>query len=222
MSLQTLIDDNRRAIDADPIKAKAVFSVKGDLIGLTEVELTSRQHSVRVDEPPPLGGQDLGANPVEHALIALASCQAITYRFWAAKLEIELDGLEVTAEGDLDVRGFFGFDDSVRAGFTAVRLEIHGAPPRPGERRALSAASPTPSTPTARCSTCSQIRPRSSAGSRWRPDRPPTPDVPCRNARWAIVSRVRLEELQRARFEVGPNIEALPDGMNPLPPAHVR
>jgi uncharacterized OsmC-like protein len=57
-------------------------------------------------------------------LISLASCQAITYRFWAAKLGIELDGLQVTAEGDLDVRGFFGFDDYVRPGFTAVRLEI--------------------------------------------------------------------------------------------------
>ena len=134
MSLQTLIDDNRRAIDAEPIKAKAVFSVKGDLVGLTEVDLTTRQHSVKVDEPPPLGGQDLGANPVEHALIALASCQAITYRFWAAQLGIELDGLEVVAEGDLDVRGFFGFDDSVRPGFTAVRLKVVPSGPESAER----------------------------------------------------------------------------------------
>ena len=134
MSLQTLIDDNRRAIDADPIKAKAVFSVKGDLVGLTEVDLTTRQHSVKVDEPPSLGGQDLGANPVEHALIALASCQAITYRFWAAKLGIELGGLEIEAEGDLDVRGFFGFDESVRPGFTEVRLEITPTGPEAPER----------------------------------------------------------------------------------------
>ena len=28
------------------------------------------------------------------------------------------------AEGDLDVRGFFGFDESVRPGFTAVRLKV--------------------------------------------------------------------------------------------------
>ena len=71
---------------------------------------------------------------VEHALIALASCQAITYRFWAAKLGIELDGLEITAEGHLDVRGFFGFDDGVRAGFTGVRLEITPAGPETAER----------------------------------------------------------------------------------------
>jgi len=134
MSLDTLIEDNRAAIEAEPVKAKAVFSVEGSLVGLTEVDLRSRGHIVKVDEPPTLGGQDLGANPVEHALIALASCQAITYRFWAAKLGIELDGLEVTAAGDLDVRGFFGFDDGVRPGFTSVRLQITPTGPESAER----------------------------------------------------------------------------------------
>jgi uncharacterized OsmC-like protein len=134
MSLQTLIEDNRRAIEAEPVKAKAVFSVKGELVGLTEVDLSTRGHVVKVDEPQSLGGQDLAANPVEYALISLASCQAITYRFWAAKLGIELDGLEVTAEGDLDVRGFFGFDERVRPGFTAVRLEIAPTGPETAER----------------------------------------------------------------------------------------
>jgi putative redox protein len=134
MSLETLIDDNRQVIDAEPVKAKAVFSVHGDLVGLTEVDLQAREHSVKIDEPPSLGGQNLGANPVEHALIALASCQAITYRFWAAKLGIELDGLEISAEGDLDVRGFFGFDDGVRPGFTSVRLEVTPTGPESTER----------------------------------------------------------------------------------------
>ena len=134
MSLETLINENRRAIETEPVKARAVFSVRGDLVGLTEVDLVARHHSVKVDEPDVLGGQDLGANLVEHALIALASCQAITYRFWAAKLGIELEGLEITAEGDLDVRGFFGFDDGVRPGFTGVRLEITPAGPETAAR----------------------------------------------------------------------------------------
>ena len=134
MPLETLIDDNRRAIEAEPIKARVVFSVRGDLVGPTEVDLQARGHVVKVDEPPTLGGEDRAANPVEHALIALASCQAITYRFWAAKLGIALEGLEVSAAGDLDVRGFFGFDDAVRPGFTAVRLEVTPTGPESAER----------------------------------------------------------------------------------------
>jgi uncharacterized OsmC-like protein len=134
MSLKTLIEDNRSAIDANPANAAAMFAVTGRLAGTTEVAVRARGHELTVDEPPVLGGADLGANPVEHALIALASCQAITYRFWAAQLGIELDGLDVVAEGDLDVRGFFGFDDGVRAGFTKVRLKVTPSGPESPER----------------------------------------------------------------------------------------
>lgn len=134
MSLKTLIDDNRSAIEADQANAAAVFAVAGRLVGTTEVAVRARGHEITVDEPPVLGGSDVGANPVEHALIALASCQAITYRFWAAQLGIELEDLEVIAEGDLDVRGFFGFDDGVRPGFTSVRLKVIPSGPEPAER----------------------------------------------------------------------------------------
>jgi uncharacterized OsmC-like protein len=134
MSLTTLIEDNRAAIDADAANAAVTFAASGQLVGTTEVTVRARQHTITVDEPPALAGADLGANPVEHALIALASCQAITYRFWAAKLGIELDTVEVAAEGDLDVRGFFGFDESVRPGFTAVRLKVTPIGPEPAGR----------------------------------------------------------------------------------------
>jgi len=46
VSLETLIDEDRRAIQAEPIKAKAVFSVQGDPVRLTEVDLVARDHSV--------------------------------------------------------------------------------------------------------------------------------------------------------------------------------
>jgi len=58
MSLETLIDDNRQAIEADPIKAKAVFAIHGDLVGLTEVDLQARGPAVKVDQPPSLGLTD--------------------------------------------------------------------------------------------------------------------------------------------------------------------
>jgi hypothetical protein len=69
MSLKTLIEDNRRAIEADPAKAAAAFAATGHLAGTTEVAIRARGHELTVDEPPVLGGADLGANPVEHALI---------------------------------------------------------------------------------------------------------------------------------------------------------
>jgi uncharacterized OsmC-like protein len=134
MSLKSLFEDNRSAMAADPAKAAAEFAVTGKLVGQTEVAVRARGHELTVDEPPVLAGTDLGANPVEHALIALASCQAITYRFWAAQLGIELESVDVVAEGDLDLRGFFGVDDAVRPGFSAVRLKVTPAGPESAER----------------------------------------------------------------------------------------
>ena len=53
-------------------------------------------------------------------LAALGTCQEITCRAYATALGIPLDNVSVTLEGELDLRGFFGVDDSVRAGFQKI------------------------------------------------------------------------------------------------------
>ena len=91
---------------------------------MTEVDVKTGTHTFKVDEPPALGGADAAANPVQYALASLGSCQATTYRFWAEQLGIAMDSVTVRAEGDLDLRGFFGVDETVRPGFTAIRLDV--------------------------------------------------------------------------------------------------
>src|ERR1700744_6110569 len=133
MSLDTLIADTRKAIAGDAANAQEVFTAQGTLVGVTEVDISTGSHTFKVDEPPALGGGDAAANPVQYALASLGSCQAITYRLWAAQLGIELDSLSVRVEGDLDLRGFFGVDDSIRPGFTAVRVEVSVTGPERSE-----------------------------------------------------------------------------------------
>jgi uncharacterized OsmC-like protein len=140
MSIVSLIADTRAAVSADPANAQALFSAQGTLVGVTEVDIRTGAHSFKVDEPPVLGGEDLAANPVQYALASLGSCQAITYRFWGAQLGIAFDKVAVRVEGDLDVRGFFGFDEAVRPGFTAVRVEVTVTGPESPERYAELAA----------------------------------------------------------------------------------
>jgi len=140
MSLDSLIADTRKAITEDSANAQAAFAAQGTLVGVTEVDISTGAHTFKVDEPPALGGADIAANPVQYALASLGSCQAITYRIWAAQLGIELDSLTVRVAGDLDLRGFFGTDDSVRPGFTAVRVEVAVTGPETQERYAELAA----------------------------------------------------------------------------------
>jgi uncharacterized OsmC-like protein len=134
VTLSTLIADTRKAVSDDPANAQAVFAAQGTLVGVTEVDIRTGAHTFRVDEPPALGGADAAANPVQYALASLGSCQAITYRFWAEQLGIAFDSLTVRVEGDLDVRGFFGFDDDVRPGLSAVRVEVAVNGPESPER----------------------------------------------------------------------------------------
>src|ERR1700684_387768 len=107
MSLDSLIIDTRKAITDDAAQAQAVFAAQGTLVGVTEVDIRTGAHTFKVDEPPVLGGADVAANPVQYALASLGSCQAITYRVWAAQLGIELDSVSVRVEGELAPRGFF-------------------------------------------------------------------------------------------------------------------
>jgi uncharacterized OsmC-like protein len=136
MSLADVIEGTREAVNTDPANGAVQFSVRNTLVAgtATVVDVQVRDHQFAVDEPAGLGGTDTAANPVEYALAALGSCQVITYQFWAAKLDIPLDSVTVTVEGDLDLHGFFGFADAVRPGFTDVRVRVELTGPASAER----------------------------------------------------------------------------------------
>jgi uncharacterized OsmC-like protein len=121
-------------LDKKPEKASLAFKAEGDGFGMVATRVQSGNHAYVVDEPAPLGGDDLGANPVETALGSLIACQTVTYRVWAHNMGIALDDINIQAEGDLDVRGFFGLDDNVRPGYSGVRLTVTLSGPESRER----------------------------------------------------------------------------------------
>jgi len=76
------------------------------------------------DEPDMLLGGDRGANPVEHLLHALASCVTTSMVYHAAARGIEVERVESTLEGDLDLQGFLGLAPNVRKGYQQIRLKL--------------------------------------------------------------------------------------------------
>jgi len=125
MSFTDLVQGTKTALSSDPAQAQAKFEAHHDLVGPCEVTVkVGSGHKFTVDEPEALEGGNVAANPVEYALAALGSCQAITYRVWAAQLAIKLDKVEISIDGDIDLRGFFGIDDGIRAGFNTVRINV--------------------------------------------------------------------------------------------------
>jgi uncharacterized OsmC-like protein len=132
--IQKAITELKHAVSGNPAAAKAVFcatTVSAEDGFSTESAV--RGFTVRLDEPPELGGGDTGPNPVEAVLAALGSCQAIVYRAYANALGLQIDHVEVEARGHLDVRGFLG-DRGVPAGFERVTFATRVVSPESAER----------------------------------------------------------------------------------------
>ena len=123
-------------IGANVDSAKLSYTVTGEGQGSVASRITAGKQVFFVDEPGALAGDDIAASPVEYALGALISCQIVVYRLYAQNLGIRVDSISATAEGDLDARGLFGIDDSVRPGFSAVRLDVRVTGPESDERYA--------------------------------------------------------------------------------------
>lgn len=111
-------------IAADTRNAQPTYKVTGRGIGSVATEIRAGKHRFLVDEPGALAGDDVAASPVEYALGALVSCQVVVFRLYAQALGLTIDEIEITAEGDLDVRKLFGIDETGRAGFQDVRVKV--------------------------------------------------------------------------------------------------
>ena len=90
-------------------------------------------HKLVSDLPAALGGPNLG--PVPGALLraSVGSCLAIGYVMWAAVLEIPLDEVEVTVEGEFDGRAALGLTNEVPTGYSAFNYTTKfrsAAPPQ--------------------------------------------------------------------------------------------
>jgi uncharacterized OsmC-like protein len=123
-------------ISADPTLARFQFRARNEWIdgghNRTSIqgfygaghEDTSRTEPflLDADEPPVLLGENRGPNAPEYLLHALASCLTGTIVYHAAARGIVLDVLECAIEGDVDLHGFLGLDDSVRPGYEQIRV----------------------------------------------------------------------------------------------------
>ena len=84
----------------------------------------SGPHTLRIDEPEALGGENTGPNPVELILSGLGGCLVVLVNAFAPAHNVEVKDVKVQVEGDLDPDGFLGKSD-VRPGFSEIRYKLH-------------------------------------------------------------------------------------------------
>jgi uncharacterized OsmC-like protein len=76
-------------------------------------------------EPPVLLGDNEGANPVEFLLHSLAGCVTTTIVLHAAARGIRIEEMSTQLEGNMDLQGLLGLDDSVSPSYEEIRIKIN-------------------------------------------------------------------------------------------------
>lgn len=134
------VDDLFKTVDvikATPAIAKFKFRIRNQWVdagqncstadsfyGAGQEHSRPKPFALEADEPPVLLGKDSGANPVEHLLHALASCLTTSMVYHAAARGIQIEEVESSLEGDLDLRGFLDLDKSVRNGYQGIKVKF--------------------------------------------------------------------------------------------------
>ena len=85
----------------------------------------TREFTIEGDEPEQILGERTAPNAVELLLGALGSCLSVGYAANAAAMGIELDGLRIEMEGDVDLRGFLGISEDVRPGYESITCSVY-------------------------------------------------------------------------------------------------
>ena len=130
-AVHTLIDE----VDSDPAKGMTHWRVASAWQGGTHSRAqvdgfvmgganVPRRFAIDMDEPFEIGGANAYANPQEYLLAAMNACMIVGYTALCALQGIALQKLEITTEGDIDLRGFFGLDPAVPAGYRELKSQV--------------------------------------------------------------------------------------------------
>ena len=136
-SLQKPLKDQYRS---DPNASKITIRAKGgqsDAPIACSVDIGRAIYEAEAHQG--VGGAGSGACSGDLLLGALAACAQITCQMVAAAMGIRTERIEVTVEGDLDLRGTLGISKDVPVGFETIHLRFEIAAPEatPDQLRAL-------------------------------------------------------------------------------------
>jgi uncharacterized OsmC-like protein len=100
-------------------------SVVNGFYGVGQEQVRARDFVLEADHPAVLVGEDHAPTPAELLLHALSACLTSGLVNIAAARGIALEEVRCTVEGDIDLNGILGLDESVRNGYEAIRVVFH-------------------------------------------------------------------------------------------------
>lgn len=100
------------------------FKIEGEAKTAAKFEARARHFKLVIDEPPVLGGEDHGANPVEFLLASYAGCINVVAHMTAKELGIKIEKLGISINGDINPARLYGKSEEERAGFKHIEVNF--------------------------------------------------------------------------------------------------
>lgn len=122
--IKEALERNVKVVSARPTVGQGTVRTVAHLRPGLECEVTEGDWGLKVGMTKKYGGTGAHPNPGTYGRAALASCLAVGYAMWAARLEVPLDSLEVEIQADYDVRGELGAAADVRPGYLGIRYVV--------------------------------------------------------------------------------------------------
>jgi len=89
-----------------------------------KVAVKAGERTLYVDQPLFAGGTDAGASPMDYLFASLAGCIATTARIIATQKKLNLNGMDITVEGSLDLNILYGKSRDSRPGVTGINVSV--------------------------------------------------------------------------------------------------
>ncbi len=125
----------REAMTAAPPAAAFVFKTNTEWVngthskttiekffGVGEEQSHRQAFELETDHPELFASQDNGVSPPEMVLAGLAGCLTAGIASVAQNRGIQLNSVEASIEGDMNLFGILGIDSDVRNGFSGIRV----------------------------------------------------------------------------------------------------
>ena len=110
----------------DPAASRITLVARG---GQTDVPISCSvdlgRAMYQAQAHPGVGGSGTAACSGDLLLGALAACAQLTCQMVAAAMEIPIEEIQVTVEGDLDLGGTLGLVRGAHVGFESIRLQFN-------------------------------------------------------------------------------------------------
>ena len=131
MDLRALQRPLKKRYREDPAASRITLVARGDQ-GDTPIacSVDLGRTIYEAQAHPGVGGAGTAACSGDLLLGALAACAQLTCQMVATSMEVPVESVQVTVEGDLDLSGTLGVDREARVGFEAIRLHFDIAAPQ--------------------------------------------------------------------------------------------